>query len=222
MKLSNATIRPGKILSVLPNGNIKATAPGLFSMTDDLEKLPPIMPFNSSGVFSQPKKLDEVWIMNFTDNPQQLYWFKKGNVMNNKNIPNTEQNVEVLCNREVKGEWCTIYFSDGSGWVIGKGSSIINITSEGDIVLSTGAPNRIIDINKNSISLGSYNESAHPAAFGDCVEDVFEALCLLLSGVALKAMANPYTAAIGLEIMSKLPAAMNKIETISSTNVTLD
>lgn len=222
MKLSNATIRPGKILAVLPNGNIKATAPGLFSYVDDLEKLPPIMPFNSSGVYSQPKKLDEVWIMNFSDNPQQLYWFKKGNVNSNTNINVSEENVEVLCNREAGGEWCTIYFSDGSGWVIGKGSSIININPEGDIVLTTGAPNRTIDINKDSISLGSRGESAHPAAYGDCVEDTFDALSSLLSGVAIKAMANPYTAAIGLELMAKLPAFMDKIETISSSHVTLD
>ena len=45
MKLFKGTIRPGKVMEVLENGVIKASSPGLFSFTDDPEKLPPIMPW---------------------------------------------------------------------------------------------------------------------------------------------------------------------------------
>lgn len=225
MQLNKAIIRPGTVMQVLENGNIKATAPGLFAYVDELDKLPPIMPWcigNNCNSFSQPLVYDEVWIMNFSDNPQQLYWFRKDNIADNENIPLGETNVEVLCNREVDGDWCTIYFSDGSGWVIGKGESIIQIAADGSILLSNGTPKRCININSKNISIGSPGESQHPAALGDGVSDVVMDICKLLSAVGTKAMTNPYTAAIGTTLFSKLPAIINKIPNISSQNVTLD
>lgn len=220
-----AIIRPGTVLEVLENGNIKASAPGLFSYIDAPETMPPIMPWfigNNHNSFSQPKKYEEVWIMNFTDNPRQLYWFRKDRVQNNTNIPMTEENVEVLCNREVAGEWATIYFSDGSGWVIGNGDSVIQIRPNGSILLTNDMPNRCIDINVNNISIGSEGESSHAAAYGDEVENVLNSICALLNSIAMKAIANPYTAAIGTELCAKLPGIINKIPNISSQHVTID
>lgn len=236
MKLSRGTIRPGTVLEVLENGVIKASAPGLFSFVDDPAKLPPIMPWQIGGncnSFSQPKQYDEVWIMNFADNPLQLYWFRKDNISLCDNLkepnddinapaPLTEQNVEILCNREVGGEWATIYFSDGSGWVIGKGESIIQINPKGHIMLTTGFPNRCIDINGKNISIGSADVSAHPAAYGDAVTDVLFELCKLLQQTSIAAMGNPYTTAIGTKLMQGLPSITSKIPNIMSTNVTID
>jgi hypothetical protein len=225
MKLINATIRPGTVLQVLDNGDIKASAPGLFSFIDDIEKLPPIMSWNigsNSNAFSKVKKYDEVWIMNFSDNPRQLYWFRKDNMLDNDNIPMGETNVEVLCNRDVGGDWCTIYFSDGSGWVIGKGESIIQIRPDGSILLSNHMPNRSIDINTENISIGSQGKSAHPAACGDAVEKVLLKLCLLLHTTAISAMGNPHTAAIGSTLLSGIPKLASTITEISSKHVTID
>ena len=226
MKLSRATIRPGIVLEVLNDGIIKATAPGLFSVVEDPVKLPPIMPWfigHNCNAFSKPNQYDEVWILNFADNPRQLYWFRKDNIANNnERIPMSEENVEVLCNKEAGGEWATIYFSDGSGWVIGKGESIIQIREDGTIQLNTDMPNRCIDINNENISIGSVGTSAHPAAFGDEVASVLNSICVLLNGVALKAMTNPYTMAIGAELIAKLPPIVNKIPNVVSNNVTLD
>ena len=225
MKLNKGTLRPGTVVEVLDNGVIKAAAPGLFAYTDDTSKMPPIMPWfigSNTNAFSQPKQYDDVWIMNFSDNPRQLYWFKKDIVADNENIPMGEENVEVLCNREVGGEWCTIYFSDGSGWVIAKGKSVIRIRPDGTIMLSMNQPDRCIDINGKGISIGKEGESTHQACFGDVAEDILFALCSLLNSVAIKAMASPYTAAIGTEILSKLPGITNKIPDISSQNVTIE
>lgn len=225
MKLHKGIIRPGMVMEVLENGVIKASAPGLFSFEDDPAQMPPIMPWfigSNCNAYSSPKKHDEVWIMNFSDNPMQLYWFRKDRLENNKNIPMQEENVEILCNRDVAGEWCTIYFSDGSGWVISKGSSIIQIDKEGDILLSTGLPHRNISITPDGISLGTKNGSAHPGAYGDEVANVFYALCALLSQVAMSALPNPYTTAIGTTLMSGLGNITSKIPNISSPNVTLD
>jgi hypothetical protein len=226
MKLSNGTIRPGIVHEILDNGIIKASAPGLFSFNDDPAKMPPIMPWfvgHNTNAFSKLKQYDEVWIMNFSDNPRQLYWFRKDDVADNyENIPMGEENVEVLCNREVAGEWCTIYFSDGSGWVIGKGESIIKIRPDGSILLTNDTPNRCIDINNENISIGSEGKSAHPAAYGDETEEVLLSLCILLNEVAMKAMTNPYTMAIGTGLLTKLPAIINKIPNVSSEHVTID
>lgn len=225
MKLSNGTIRPGTVLQVLANGCIKASAPGLFSATDDPNKLPPIMPWfmgSNANAYSQPKVYDEVWIMNFSDNPQQLYWFRKDNISNSENIPTSETNVEIVCNRNVGGEWCSIYFSDGSGWIMGKGESVMQIRNDGTILLSIDQPGRCIDINGKNISIGKEGSSSHPAAYGDKTEEVLLALCNLLNSVAQKAMGNPHTAAIGVELMAKLPTISNKVPNISSQNVTIE
>ena len=133
MKLSKGTIRPGTVLEVLEDGCIKATAPGLFSVADDPSMMPPIMPWfigHNSNAFSKPKQYDDVWILNFADNPRQLYWFRKDTLFDNNElvIPDSEnkvvdeENVEIICNKDIGGDWATIYFSDGSGWVIGQGN----------------------------------------------------------------------------------------------------
>ena len=170
--------------------------------------------------FSQPKIYDEVWIMNFADNPRQLYWFRK-DAVENDNINMTEENVEILCNREIGGEWATIHFADGSGWVIGKGDSIINIKADGSILLTNGMPHSTIHIN-NGISLGSPNKSKSPAAKAEDVEAALYELCTLLNNVATAALPNPYTTAIGTAILAGLPAVTNKIPNISSAHVTID
>jgi hypothetical protein len=226
MKLSHGNIRPGIVKAVLNNGIIKAASPGLFNITDNVELLPPIMPWfigSNSNAFSQPNYGDEVWILSFNDNPLQLFWFKKEYVGTQwGDLPIDAQNVEIVCNRDTKNGWATIYFSDGTGWVIGNGETQVILAKDGSIQLGTGDLNRYIHINSKNISIGSLNESAHPAAFGDKTESVFNSLCILLSNVANVALANPYTAAIGTAILTTLPNISNKIPDISSNNVTID
>lgn len=225
MRLLKGTIRPGTVLEVLENGNIKASAPGLFSFSDDIEKLPIIMPWqigSNCNSFSKPLQYDDVWIMNFEDNPQQLYWFRKDRIQENENVPITDEAVEIICNREVAGEWATIYFSDGSGWVIGKGNSVIKINKDGSILLDTDMPNRTIDINGNCISLGSKGESAHPAAYGDETEKALMTVMACLSAVQQAATVNPYTVNISTAILPYLSTLQNNIGKISSMHVTLD
>ena len=226
MRLDKGTIRPGTVLEVFEDGTIKATAPGLFSFIDDPDKLPPIMPWfigSNSNAYSKIRQYDEVWIMNFTDNPLQLYWFRKDAVTtNSENIPIGEENVEIVCNREVGGEWCSIYFSDGSGWVISKGKSTIKIRPDGSIMMSADMPNRCIDINGKNISIGSEGESAHPAAYGDKTEEVLREICKVLSGIGWSSVLNPYTSHIGYKLMMEMPAISKKISEISSDHVTID
>lgn len=225
MKLHSGTIRPGTVMEVLENGVIKASAPGLFNFADDPSLMPPIMPWfigSNSNTFSQPKKYDDVWIMNFDDNPRQLYWFRKDRVENNENLPISEENIEILCNRDVGGEWCTIYFSDGSGWIISKGESVIQIRANGSILLNTGMDKRCIDITPTCISLGSEGKSSHPACYGDVAMEVFNGLLALLKQIQMAATPNPYTAAIGTVLAANIPLLESKIPQLVSSHVTLE
>lgn len=225
MKLDKGVIRPGIVLEILDNGQIKASAPGLFSFEEDTSLLPPIYPLfmgSNANAFSKLNKYDDVWIMNFSDNPQQLYWFRKDTLSNNENIPLSEENVEIICNRDIGGDWATIYFSDGSGWVIRNGDSTIQIRTDGSIMLNTGMPNRCIDINGKNISIGSEGTSAHPAAYGDGVVDAISAICKLLNDVAIKAMSTPYTMVIGTEILKKISSVTETISGIPSNHVKID
>jgi hypothetical protein len=45
---------------------------------------------------------------------------------------------------------------------------------------------------------------------------------MLLNKVAMSAIANPYTAAIGTTLLKSLPSVIDQIPDISSTHVTID
>lgn len=223
MKLVNCILRPGKIIEVLDGGKIKAEVPGLFNM-EDIDKIPPIYPFfgEHSNSYAQPRQYDEVWVLNATDNPLQLHWFRKDDYMKNNAELIKEENVEVLCNRETGMDWATIYFSDGSGWVIKKEDSVMQIRPDGSILLDTSTPHRAIDINSDNISIGSVGRSAHPAAYGDSVEDVLKDLCGLMRAIQTVSKSNPYTTMISTVIGSKIGKIENAIGTISSQHITID
>lgn len=224
MKLCNAILRPGKILEVIDNnGTIKVSAPGLFSHEDDPKLLPPVTPFLTSHTneFSKPIVDDEVWVINFLDNTQQLYWFRKDNfVENNKKILE-EENVEVLCNREGSMGWATIYFSDDSGWMIRNDKSFVQINKDGEIQLNYPQSHRCIDINSDNISLGSKGSSAHPATFADKTEELLWKIYMTFEAIKNASQPNPYTAAIAAAI-SMVGDWSGDIEKIKSQHVTLD
>ena len=236
MKLHKGTIRPGTVREVLDNGVIKASAPGLFSFDDDPALMPPIMPWfigHNTNAYSSPKLYDDVWIINFTDNPRQLYWFRKDRITDNINIVNAdnatilsgdakEENVEILCNREVGGDWATIYFSDGSGWIISKGASKVQIRPDGSILLTNNTPHRDIEIAADAIRLGTAEKSNRPVAYGDAVETSFMTLVSILSNVAKTALANPYTMPIGTTLMTSLAQLSQAVPEISSPHIKID
>lgn len=224
MKLINAIIRPGIVVEVLEYGNIKASVPGLFSSQEDKELLPIITPFfigSHANSYTQPTELDEVWVINFVDNPQQLYWFRKDNYIENNKEILQEENVEVLCNRESGASWATIYFSDGSGWIIKKDDSKFQIRPDGSLVLQMNWPNRTIDINSENISLGAEGKSEHPAVYGDQLVSFCTELVCLLKKLALTASINPYTAQLSVDLNNGSNKLTNMINKLTSPHVTL-
>lgn len=223
MKLSNGILRPGKVIEVLENGCIRAYAPGLFS-SEDKEKLPPIMPFLGwhANTYTDPKEYDEVWVLNFSDNPMQLFWFRKDNYVENNAELLKEENVEVICNREAGLGWATLYFSDGSGWILRNDDSYIQIDKDGNIKLSRPESHRTIHINEDGISIGSENKSDHPAAYADVLEQILNQIQIALKLVKSAAMTNTITAGIGVAIGSIPETIKEMIPKITSPHVTID
>lgn len=229
MKLFKAIMRPGIVLDVLDGGKIKAEAPGLFTSEDPLEKLPPIMPFllGNSGQYSEPIKGQEVWILNTLDNPLELFWFRKDRINNFSGVIPEEykesQNIEVLCDREIgPGQWATIYFSDGSGWIIRNGFASIHIRPNGSILLDSGQSNRVIDICGDSISLGSEGGSSEPAVLGNQLVKVLEKLNTALTKIQTAANSTLYTSPISTALGNTPALIKDMIPKILSPNVTLD
>lgn len=228
MKLINGELRPGTILEVLSSeGVIKASVPGLFS-AEDVEVLPPIYPFcmGGSNTYSTPNKGDEVWVLFFADNMQQLFWFRKDNfALNNGKLAGDiqqKQNVEVLSNRESGTGVATIYFSDGTGWIIKNQEVAIQLDNDGNITLTNGQPHGTIEISDDGISLGTKGGSAHPACHGDKVAELFDKLINCLSNVAQVAKGNPYTTAIGTVLEEEIAKFENDPDYINSDVVTID
>jgi hypothetical protein len=225
MKLSKAILRPGTILSVLENGQITASAPGLFS-SEDADLLPPIMPWwelcgTHTNVYSEPVEGDEVWVLNVTDNPLQLYWFRKDDSLEHNQSLIQEGNCEILCNRESGLGYATIYFSDGSGWVIRNDESKLQIYPDGHIEMGMNWPHRTIKIDPDAIHVGS-GEKEHPACFGDITSDIFTELYGMLTTAAEAAKTTPYTMAIGSIFETTAEKIKSMIPEIISTHVKID
>lgn len=225
MKLSKATLRPGNVLEVLDGYKIKAQAPGLFTSEDSLEDLPPIMPWPggvNTGAWSEPEPGQEVWILNLTDNPAELFWFRKDRLENGSGAAPAAyeevQNVEVLCDREIgPGQWATIYFSDGTGWIIRNGSVQIQL-SDGGIVLDTGSYGRKIEINEEGIHLGG-GAFEEPAVLGTKLQQVLENIYATLDAVANAASMNMMTAPIGSVIKARTMFSDTMVANITSSTV---
>lgn len=225
MKLTNGILRPGEILEVLENGKIKASAPGLFA-EEDKDLNPPIMPFweligSHANTFSTPVVGDEIWLLNLTDNPMQLYWFRKDNhIEANADIFSEAgtANVEILCNRESGVGYASLFFSDGTGWMLRNDDSRLQIFPDGHIELGMNWPHRTITIDPNSIRLG---DGAHPAAYGDEVANILMKICGLLQNAAKAAKTTPYTMALA-PIFDCAKTIQEDIPGVKSAHVQID
>ncbi len=225
MKLMNGILRPGEVLEVLENGKIKAAAPGLFA-EEDKDLIPPIMPFweimgGHANTFSTPIQGDEVWILNLTDNPLQLYWFRKDeHVVNNKDIF-TEAgtaNVEILCNRASGVGYASLFFADGTGWILRNDDSRLQIFPDGHIELGMATPHRTITIDQDAIKLG---DGAHPACYGDATAKVLMKICSLFQVLSTAAGSNPYTMALA-PVFKMGEQIQEDIPDIKSTHILID
>lgn len=225
MKLESCIMRPGLVEEVLDNGKIKASAPGLFS-DEDISLLPPIMPFFElmsphKNSFSMPSVGDEIWVLNNTDNPMQLFWFRKDpHFDNNIDIfqETGQDNVEILCNRESGLGYASIYFSDGTGWIIRNDDARIQISADGTMLFDTGMPGGTMKLDMNGLTLGS---GKHYACLGDEVSEVLMTICSILEALAKVAASNSCTAILVPPLL-KISEVQSQLPGIISTQLKLD
>ena len=157
MRFVACELRPGTVVSVEDRyGTIKATSPGLFSVEDDPELLPPITPFvqiNENG-FSSVKVDDPVWILYDKSNSQFLQYIRivqlSPDIRDLLESENSD-NIEILFSRDTDNGLYQIFFSDGTGIKFLRDESYILITPNGDIEISKNDEmNRCISISADS------------------------------------------------------------------------
>ena len=176
-----------------------------------------------ANAFSSVNVGDEVWVLSMSDNPQQLHWLRKDPIDENDTDYFSGKNVEVLCHRESGLGWATLYFEDGTGWVLSNANSKINIRKDGTIVIDPGMPHRVIDCCDGCISLGTEGGSSRHAVYSEELEDILKRICKSLDQVREMAGKSAYTVNIetGLNIDPPMDI-YNDIPTVRSSNVTLD
>lgn len=227
MKLSQGHLRPGRVLQLVDeNGVIKGSCCGLFTDQDDPENLPPMYQFPLGGAnnFSSMHVDDEIWVLFFDDNPMELFYIRKDIIPETlKDILSQKyEEVEVLASREMPAGMVQLYFTDGDGWIMRNVNSVIQMRKDGSIFLDAGSAHRKIDLCDNCISIGSENESAHPAAYGDKVVASLNILNSILGAISQAAKVSPYTVGISTAIEALKPQYEKSIPEIESLHVTLD
>lgn len=229
MNLTNAIMRPGRVVEVLSGGKIRASVPGLFNKQDGTN-LPILSQFTMGGgsnAFSSPNLCDEIWVLNDPSNPDALYWFRKDK-SDSKNFDEAgidvsdSRHVEILCNRETDTGWATLMFSNGTGWIIRNDEVIMSIGKDGDIIMTNGSPNRTISITEKCISLGTEGKSAHPAAYADKTESAIDEIALVLKNIRNICQSNQMLLPISMAIGISPEKIESLSEEISSANVYID
>ena len=190
MKLQNATLRPGRVLEVLDDGSIQVEAPGLFSREDGANA-PAITPINFGGganAFSMPKKGDEVWVMDFTDNPQQIFYLKKDNPLTHNADVAEDGNTEGLCKKSTGTGYATLKHSDSGGWDMSSGTSKVKVDSKGTAKIETAGAK--VEVTNTGIKLGG---DAHSVAYGDKVQEALEEIILTMNDLRDALACNCFT-----------------------------
>lgn len=236
MDLINGHIRPGIVRWVDEKNPkiIKVSAPGLFSDQDPADKLPPVKLFSSpaANATTSVKVLDEVWVLNFDNNPTDLYWMRKDDshdaaadaaALNDtkKDDIKPGKAAEVVMNKNDGGSQGSMYFSNESGVVVKKDDSYIQIGNNGDITMDINYPGRTVKITKEGIILGAGSSAAkpQPVALGDNLQDVINKLSEAIATIEGAAKKNPYTMQIALALAPITLSLQNISSSILSSNV---
>ena len=114
--------------------------------------------------------------------------------------------------------YASLYFSDGTGWMLRNDDARLQIFPDGHIELGMDWPHRTITIDAEAIKLGN---GSHPAAYGDEVADVLLKICGLLQNAAKAAASSPYTMQLA-PFFNLSKTIQNDIPAIKSTHVKID
>ncbi|MBQ1573560.1 MAG: hypothetical protein IIZ78_20750 [Clostridiales bacterium] len=233
----NGEIRPGKVLEVVDNyGVVKASCCGLFSELDDTEKLPPVRPFLrvSPSSFVKPNVGDDIWVMFFADNPQELFYMFQGCSEKTNTTylgdvdPSTGENYEILAKHGDDDDPAVIQYSDKEGWNMKCGETGMNISPDKTVTIgnttdqSESFKGIIIDDNYINLCGNDNTDNTQPAVLGTELTKCLNNLVDLLMQVSTVCKSDPNTAHIAVAIESKMGEFVDSIDPIKSKNVVLD
>lgn len=228
MELSKCFLRPGTVVEVVDRvGTVKATSPGLFSVDDDHELLPPIIPFtqSSGSSFSSPKVGDIIWILHDRSNSQLFMYIRYNrfdDVVSKILKEGEDEDIEVIFSRDTNKGLYQLYFSDGTGIKLLRDDSFICIKPNGDIDIVTENSKRSISLSGDSICLGADSENApsvkNHVAYGEKVEECLNTINSVLKQLQKLATANPYTSPLSAAFAT-LPKLETQIPSITSNDV---
>ena len=225
MKLACGHIRPGRVLKVLDsNGTIKGSCAGVFSIEDDTDKLPPIYPFlrTSPSQFVKPNIGDPIWVLHFTDNPQELFYIFQGSTQgasyrNEKSgdLDKYNNNVQVLMSCDSGFDGAHLEFSNEDGWSMQNDS--VKMTMGNDNNLEIKNDNGSVMLDTDGLHLSG---TEHSVARGDVVRKKFDALENMLKMFAKTLNANQFTASAGASLETLITTYMTGYDQIESPQVT--
>lgn len=224
MRLACGEIRPGKVLEVLDEyGTIKGSCLGIFSDEDDPNLLPPIQqwPTTSCTSFNQPKVNDPIWVLSFSDNPQELFYTFQADIHNSSShiLGSKPKDAQILASRDSDLGKAQLYYTSDDGWKMMKDDSRIQIDKDNDIEISKDdLEERSIKVDDDGVFLGDKGKS-QPAVLGEDLQDCLTSIYNALQALSESLKGNPYTSPAAPALDSKLPSIYNKINKILSKTV---
>ncbi len=131
--------------------------------------------------------------------------------------------IDVLVCRDGKNTTFQLYASDGTGWILSTGGTVLNINTDGSVSLSTQWSHRGVSVSDSSISLGpASGDAAEPAVLGDKMTDYVDKIDTLLEDIQKAASASPYTKQIETTIQAEIGDIKDAAARICSDNVRID
>ena len=224
MKLACGEIRPGKVLEVLDEyGTIKGSCLGVFSEEEDPDLLPPIQqwPTTSCTSFNQPNVNDPIWVLFFSDNPQELFYTFQADIHNSSShiLGNKPKDAQILASRDSDLGKSQLYYTSDEGWKMQKDDTRFQIDKDNNIELSKDdLDERSVKIDDDGVFLGDKGKS-QPAVLGDDLQSCLTSIYNALQALSTSLKSNPYTSPCASALDAKLPTIYNKINTILSKTV---
>ena len=224
MTLGDFEILPGVVINTddpLNQGRVKACAPGLFDTSnmemDDLFWINPFMMIGQQS-FSKMELNSKIWILH---NPANYfeYWYIPRFELNENSPEVMNTNSDVLLSRSINGDIVQLYYSKEEGFNLNIGNNHIKLTSEAKLDIAAGSAQ--ITANESGINLQQKDQELHPAAKADEIISALKTFCVDLTSAANAAIANPYTACLGVPLMNAVKKLQPKLDSFKSTFVNI-
>lgn len=225
MDLSDYELLPGVVCSVKDDehlGRIKATVPGYESPDNmKVKAMPWVYPMTMTGTYQGFTKLVEgckVWVLINKTNKYERWWWPFFELNpNTKEIVDPYDNTEVLISRDVGGNNIYIYYTDGHGIMLSVGETKVNITSNGAVIIQD-ANGGHINVNGGAVYLNC-DGGDQLVPKGNKLQSVCQSFAGKLEQAGSKASNNPYTSALGTDLMKLAQEFNSDLNDILTENV---